>query len=109
MLEITVFGASDSVGKSCVMISDGDRRLLLDAGIQLHPRRTGLLSTPPEGVDQFSEEIIKKFAKTERMSKTRLICFKLMQKIGIANFYWNSQLKKNNAYEKCFARPFEAK
>jgi predicted metal-dependent RNase len=58
MLEITVFGASDSVGKSCVMISDGDRRLLLDAGIQLHPRRTGLLSTPPEGVDQFSEEFI---------------------------------------------------
>lgn len=58
---------------------------------------------------QFSEEIIKKFAKTERMSKARLIGFKLMQKIGIANFYWNSQLKKNNAYEKRFARPFETK
>lgn len=58
MLEITVFGASDSVGKSCVMISDGDQRVLLDAGIQLHPKRSGLLSTPPEGVDQFSEEII---------------------------------------------------
>lgn len=58
MLEIMVFGASDSVGKSCVMISDGDRRVLLDAGIQLHPRRTGLLSTPPEGVDEFCEEIL---------------------------------------------------
>ncbi len=57
MLEITVFGAADSVGKSCVMISDRDHRILLDAGIQLHPRRTGLLSTPPEGVDAFSHEI----------------------------------------------------
>ncbi|MFX0207455.1 MAG: MBL fold metallo-hydrolase [Candidatus Hodarchaeota archaeon] len=58
MLEIMVFGASDSVGKSCVMISDGDRRVLLDAGIQLHPRRSGLLSTPPEGVDEFCEELL---------------------------------------------------
>ena len=57
MLEITVFGAADSVGKSCVMISDHDHRVLLDAGIQLHPRRSGLLSTPPEGVDAFSDEI----------------------------------------------------
>ena len=57
MLEITVFGAFDSVGKSCVMISDRDHRILLDAGIQLHPRRTGLLSTPPDGVDNFCEEI----------------------------------------------------
>lgn len=58
MLEITVFGAADSVGKSCVMISDRDHRVLLDAGIQLHPRRSGLLSTPPEGVDDFSNEIV---------------------------------------------------
>ncbi|MFX0123781.1 MAG: MBL fold metallo-hydrolase [Candidatus Hodarchaeota archaeon] len=57
MLEITVFGAADSVGKSCVMISDRDHKILLDAGIQLHPRRTGKLSTPPEGVDTFSDEI----------------------------------------------------
>lgn len=59
MLEITVFGASDEVGKSCIMISDDDdRRVLLDAGIQLHPRRTGLLSTPPDGVDEFCEDIL---------------------------------------------------
>ncbi|UCG03532.1 MAG: hypothetical protein JSW11_05970 [Candidatus Heimdallarchaeota archaeon] len=57
MLEITVFGAAESVGKSCIMISDRDHKILLDAGIQLHPRRTGLLSTPPEGVDVYSDEI----------------------------------------------------
>ena len=33
MLEIRIFGASDSVGKSCIMISDKDRRIILDAGM----------------------------------------------------------------------------
>ncbi|MHA1976117.1 MAG: MBL fold metallo-hydrolase [Candidatus Hodarchaeales archaeon] len=57
MLEISVLGASDSVGKSCVMISDSDdRRVILDAGIQLHPRRTGRVSTPPD-VDRFAEDV----------------------------------------------------
>ncbi len=57
MLEIAVLGAVDSVGKSCVMISDKDRRVVLDAGIQLHPRRLGKLSTSPEEVDAYTEEI----------------------------------------------------
>ncbi|PWI49669.1 hypothetical protein CEE45_00640 [Candidatus Heimdallarchaeota archaeon B3_Heim] len=56
MLEISVLGASDSVGKSCVMISDSDhRRVVFDAGIQLHPRRTGRVSTAPD-VDRFADE-----------------------------------------------------
>jgi predicted metal-dependent RNase len=57
MLKIAVLGAVDSVGKSCIMISDKDRRVILDAGIQLHPRRSGKLSTPPEEVDAYTEEI----------------------------------------------------
>ncbi|NHJ00627.1 MAG: hypothetical protein EAX86_00730 [Candidatus Heimdallarchaeota archaeon] len=57
MLEITVFGASDSVGKSCLMISDKDHHVIIDAGIQLHPRKTRMLSTPPEGVDVFAPEL----------------------------------------------------
>ena len=56
MLEITVFGAADSVGKSCLMISDKDHQVIIDAGIQLHPRKTGLLSTPPEGIDNFAPD-----------------------------------------------------
>ncbi len=57
MLEITVLGAADSIGKSCVMISDRDRRIILDAGLMLHPRRSGKLSTPPAGLDDYSYEI----------------------------------------------------
>lgn len=55
MLEINILGSADSVGKSCVMLSDNDnRRVLLDVGIQLHPRRTGRVSTAPD-VDRFAE------------------------------------------------------
>ena len=54
MLEIAVLGAVESVGKSCVMISDKDRRVVLDAGIQLHPRRSGKLSTPPDSRIMFA-------------------------------------------------------
>ena len=56
MLEINVLGSADSVGKSCVMLSDGYRRVLLDAGIQLHPRRTGRVSTAPD-VDRYAEDL----------------------------------------------------
>jgi hypothetical protein len=57
---------------------------------------------------RFSEKIIKEFTKRETVSKTMIAAFKLIQKIGIANFYWYSQLKKNNAFENRFARPYEA-
>jgi predicted metal-dependent RNase len=57
MLEISVLGGADSVGRSCVMISDRDSRIVLDAGIQLHPRRSGLLSTPPDRLDDYADDI----------------------------------------------------
>ncbi len=55
----------------------------------------------------FSEEILKKLAPRERMSKTRIAGFRVMQKTGLANFYWNGQLKKNNAWEKRFDKPYQ--
>ncbi|MFW9856610.1 MAG: MBL fold metallo-hydrolase [Candidatus Thorarchaeota archaeon] len=57
MLTVTVLGAAESVGKSCIMISDRDRRIILDAGIQLHPRRTDQRSTPPAQLDDLSPDI----------------------------------------------------
>jgi len=61
------------------------------------------------GTGRFSEEIIKMFSRRETMSIAKLMVFKLIQKTGLTNFYWNSQLKKNNAFENRFARPFEAR
>jgi len=57
---------------------------------------------------RFDQELIKKLAPFERMSSSRLVIFKFMKKIGISNFYWDLLLKKNNAYEKRFAKPFKA-
>ena len=45
--------------------------------------------------------------KPHHLSKRRLFFFRIMRKIGLANYYWNSRLKMHNAYEKRFDRPFD--
>ena len=54
----------------------------------------------------FDKQIVLKLAKPERLTKFQLWAFRLLSKIGLTNFYWDSQLKKNNAYEKRFAKPY---
>jgi multimeric flavodoxin WrbA len=54
----------------------------------------------------FNEEIVAKLRTPYKMTKTSLFVFKLMSKIGLTNFYWNSNLKKHNAFEKRFAAPY---
>jgi len=54
----------------------------------------------------FDEKVIKNFAKKEKMSQLRLKAYKIMQKTGLTNFYWDSQLKKNQVFENRFATPF---
>ncbi|BES64374.1 hypothetical protein SANA_08130 [Gottschalkiaceae bacterium SANA] len=39
-------------------------------------------------------------------NKTKVAWFKVMKKLGLTNFYWNQQLKKNNAFEKRFDAPY---
>ncbi|MCX6582455.1 MAG: NAD(P)H-dependent oxidoreductase [Candidatus Aminicenantes bacterium] len=53
----------------------------------------------------FDETIIRELAKWERLPGWRLVLYKFAAFTGIANFYWNSQLKKNNAYAESFAKP----
>jgi len=47
--------------------------------------------------------------KPIRLSKTRQTVMKTMIKTGTMQLYWNNWLKRNNAYEKRFARPYENK
>ncbi len=54
----------------------------------------------------FDKQIILKLAKPERYSKFSLVIFRILQKIGLTNFYWDSMLKKNNAFEKRFDKPY---
>jgi len=56
---------------------------------------------------EFDSRIITKLAKPERFSKIFLLLFKILDKTGLTEFYWNDQLKKNNAYEKRFDRPYK--
>ena len=55
----------------------------------------------------FDEDILRKLAPREQLSKRKLLFFRFMNKIGKGNFYWDMQLKKNEAFENRFDKPFQ--
>ncbi len=55
----------------------------------------------------FDPEKLRVLAKPERYPRILAPVFKLLLSIPMAQGYWNSQLKKNNAYEQRFARPYK--
>jgi len=56
---------------------------------------------------RFDERLIHKLAQPESFPKLIVPLLKLLlTKIGLANSYWNPMLKKNNAFEKRFAKPY---
>jgi NAD(P)H-dependent FMN reductase len=57
--------------------------------------------------EEFSPEINKLLRKPFKMSPARIFLFRLISKTGLTNFYWDSNLKKNNAYINRFDKPFE--
>lgn len=54
----------------------------------------------------FSDEAVAKMAKIEKLPLIAKIIFKLLTPTGLVNFYWNISLKKNQAYEKRFDKPY---
>jgi len=55
---------------------------------------------------RFDEAILRQLAQPERLTWSRTVLLSVMDKLGLANFYWDSQLKANRAYERRFARPY---
>jgi hypothetical protein len=55
----------------------------------------------------FNPRILADLAKPYRLSAGRRLFLRMGQLFGITDFYWNMNLKKNNAYEKRFDRPFD--
>ncbi|QGY42737.1 hypothetical protein GM418_03435 [Maribellus comscasis] len=55
---------------------------------------------------KLDEKDLAKLSGPYKFSKFRLGVFGLMQKTGISNFYWDKNLKKNNAFEKRFDAPY---
>jgi len=56
---------------------------------------------------KFDTEIINKLAPRDRMSFGRKLFFRFFKALGLLDMYWNMELKKNNAYDKRFAKPFK--
>ncbi len=54
----------------------------------------------------FDENIMKQLSLPKHLAGSRLVLTKLLNKTGLANFYWNSQLKSNKAFDKRYARPY---
>jgi NAD(P)H-dependent FMN reductase len=55
---------------------------------------------------RFDEAVLRQLAQPERLTWPMTLLLFVMGKIGLANFYWDSQLKANRAYERRFARPY---
>lgn len=83
-------------------------------GIQIMPEnftkklfhRFEALGTEFAGTGSFSEEIKSVLAKPYKLSSIRRFIFSLVSNTRLANFYWISNLKKNNAFDKRFDRPY---
>jgi len=57
--------------------------------------------------DRFSPEIMEALRKPYTLSGWRRMMFNLLKHTGLTNYYWNTHLKKNGAWEKRFDRPYE--
>jgi len=57
--------------------------------------------------DAFSTEIQEILRKPFKLSLMRIILFNVIKKTGLTNLYWDSNLKKNNAFKNRFDKPFE--
>jgi hypothetical protein len=57
----------------------------------------------------FDKAILRKLAPRDQLPITKRLFFRFMNVIGKGGFYWDMQLKQNEAYEKRFDRPFLSK
>ncbi len=58
-------------------------------------------------IDQpFDDHLVRRLAGKRQSNKMRNFIFSLLEKTGITNLYWNSNLKRNNAYNKRFDKPY---
>ncbi len=71
-------------------------------------KKMELLGAGLEEEGKINSEIVNKFASTYKFSKFRIQFFKLMEFSGMANFYWDKNLKENNAFEQRFNAPYSS-
>jgi len=57
---------------------------------------------------QMSAQILAKLADKGCLSKGMIFIFRLLAPTGLIHFYWDRQLKQNNAFHQRFDRPYDA-
>ncbi len=85
-------------------------------GIQMMPAwMTKKLFRQMEGLGEnlavkgsFDPELLAKMARPYQLGSARRTMFRFFKLFGLTDFYWNSNLKKNNALEKRFDKPLTA-
>lgn len=83
-------------------------------GIQIMPKamtkklfqKMNLFGVQIALTQKIDEFVLEKLAMPYKFSKFRILVFRIMKIIGLANFYWNGNLKKYNAFEKRFDAPY---
>lgn len=55
---------------------------------------------------QFDEVILAKLSKPYKLKSFQIAVYSLMGRLGLADGYWNRQLKDNKAFEQRFAKPY---
>ena len=83
-------------------------------GMQLRPAKAQekimepLVETIVNLVDEghFNPKRIRQLAEPIRLGTGVKILIKLLDKMGLIDYFWNKQLKENHAYEKRFDRPY---
>lgn len=55
---------------------------------------------------ELEENTIERLAQPKHLAGSRLLLTKFFIKTSLANFYWNSQLKENKAFDKRYAKPY---
>jgi hypothetical protein len=54
----------------------------------------------------FDPRTIRRLARPERLSFPMRLVYYVLSWIGLVNFFWDSQLKQNGAFERRFAQPY---
>lgn len=56
---------------------------------------------------RFNEKMMARLARPIKFSGPRLILFKILKMTGLINYYWNKQLKVNNAFNSRYSTPYK--
>ncbi len=57
---------------------------------------------------KLEEPALQKIATPYEFSKIRILFYRFLQFIGVANLYWNMNLKKNKVFDRRFDAPYSA-